>query len=382
MSGLAATLVDANGAVVAPALDTSLQQILATLKGQTDIASTLWTDNTGAYFVRRDLVNEGTGAITIAWSDLAGNAVSAPGAGAKPAAGSASRQVIQTLYDVTGASTGYATGDSVARIVLLDTSQTPVAVLSATWLNLSQGTVSATAPTTFVEASQDLPVGAAKDATLQSVIAAIQAATPAGTNLIGSVTLGTGTNSVGAITNLFALDATITARLGTLGQKAMAGSAPVVVASDQGAIPVSAALNGGTATVFLAAGSQAIGSLVASSTGLSGATYAPYYVTATAAAGQVIKGNPGNVFQITAWNTDTQPAFLKLFNKASAPTMGTDSAVWEAMVPAGGSISVSFADVGLSFGTGIAVGFSGAQGAKDATALNAANKAGVSLAVK
>jgi hypothetical protein len=36
-----------------------------------------------------------------------------------------------------------------------------------------------------------------------------------------------------------AADATITARLGTLGQKAMAGSAPVVIANDQSAIPVS-----------------------------------------------------------------------------------------------------------------------------------------------
>ncbi len=37
--------------------------------------------------------------------------------------------------------------------------------------------------------------------------------------------------------------------------------------------------------------------------------------------------------------------------------------------------------LGLSFGAGIAVGFSGAQGRTDATALKAANKAGVSLAL-
>jgi hypothetical protein len=36
-----------------------------------------------------------------------------------------------------------------------------------------------------------------------------------------------------------ALDATVTARLGTLGQKASAGSAPVVIASDQSAVPIS-----------------------------------------------------------------------------------------------------------------------------------------------
>ena len=37
--------------------------------------------------------------------------------------------------------------------------------------------------------------------------------------------------------------------------------------------------------------------------------------------------------------------------------------------------------LGLSFGAGIAVGFSGAQGRTDATALKTANKAGVSLAL-
>ena len=41
-----------------------------------------------------------------------------------------------------------------------------------------------------------------------------------------------------------AQDATLTSRLGTLGQKAMAGSAPVTLASDQPAIPVTVAANG------------------------------------------------------------------------------------------------------------------------------------------
>jgi hypothetical protein len=43
-----------------------------------------------------------------------------------------------------------------------------------------------------------------------------------------------------ALSNLFLLDATFTARINTLGQKAMAASTPVVLASDQTSIPVAA----------------------------------------------------------------------------------------------------------------------------------------------
>lgn len=88
------------------------------------------------------------------------------------------------------------------------------------------------------------------------------AATPAGANSIGTVGLNAGTNQIGTIGNTafgisgtlpayaatptfnvgttggLALDATLTARLGTLGQKASAGSAPVVLATDQSSIPV------------------------------------------------------------------------------------------------------------------------------------------------
>lgn len=46
-----------------------------------------------------------------------------------------------------------------------------------------------------------------------------------------------GANNIGTIGNAFALDATVTARLGTLGQKAASGSAPVVIASDQSSLP-------------------------------------------------------------------------------------------------------------------------------------------------
>lgn len=71
---------------------------------------------------------------------------------------------------------------------------------------------------------------------------------------------GTVTANIGTAGSL-ALDATLTARFGTLGQKAMAGSAPVVIASDQSALPV-------TGTFFQA--TQPVSGTITANIGTSG----------------------------------------------------------------------------------------------------------------
>lgn len=50
-------------------------------------------------------------------------------------------------------------------------------------------------------------------------------------------------NGTVAVSNAFLLDATFTSRINTLGQKAMAASTPVVLASDQASIPVAATVS-------------------------------------------------------------------------------------------------------------------------------------------
>ncbi|MEE7463431.1 hypothetical protein MFUR16E_20410 [Methylobacterium fujisawaense] len=82
-------------------------------------------------------------------------------------------------------------------------------------------------------------------AALKGLYAAMVAATPAGANIIGKVGIDQTTPGLtnGVVVNASALpagaaqDATLSARLGTLGQKAMAASTPVVVASDQSRLP-------------------------------------------------------------------------------------------------------------------------------------------------
>lgn len=260
---------------------------------------------------------------TISWTDVAGNPSSAPGAGARPDADSGT-VVSRYTYKATASGTGFASGDFLDHIVVTDGDAGDL--ISTFWVNVTAGTKIAAPSTASITPLSPLPEGAA--------LAAKQP------------------------------------NFGTAGTP----SADVVT--------IQGIANGTPQPVVATAGTAEMGALTASGSGLNGTTYSRFYATTTTASGTIVKGNKGNVFNITAWNSDTSPVFVKLFDKAAAPTFGTDQAVWEAMVSAGQTISVNFADVGMSFGTGIAIGFSGAQGRQDATALASANKAGVSLAVK
>jgi hypothetical protein len=127
-----------------------------------------------------------------------------------------------------------------------------------------------------------LPTGAALDSTLTGGTAKAQTVDGSG-NVLGTSAHPTRVDPTGTTTQPVsvaalplptgaALDATISARLGTLGQKTGAGSTPVVVASDQGPLPVTVAalplptgaaldatLTGGTQKTLLFDGTNNIG---------------------------------------------------------------------------------------------------------------------------
>lgn len=66
-----------------------------------------------------------------------------------------------------------------------------------------------------------------------------------------------------------------------------------------------------------------------------------------------LKAAAGNIHSIRVFNTKGSGlAVLKLYNKASPPTVGTDTPVWTIPLPAGGGFSEWF-PVGFYFSTGI-----------------------------
>lgn len=77
-----------------------------------------------------------------------------------------------------------------------------------------------------------------------------------------------------------------------------------------------------------------------------------------------IKASAGTVWSINATNTNAAVRYLKLYNKASAPTVGTDVPVLTVAIPATGFVKVDGGSNGIRFATGIALAIT--TGATDA----------------
>src|SRR6185437_14304635 len=92
-----------------------------------------------------------------------------------------------------------------------------------------------------------------------------------------------------------------------------------------------------------------------------------------------VKASAGSLGVVVCSNVSTV-AYLKLYNKASAPTVGTDTPVFVVPIPgnaAGAGASVAI-PAGLSFSTGIAFAITGLPADTDTTAV-ALNQCVVSL---
>jgi hypothetical protein len=85
-----------------------------------------------------------------------------------------------------------------------------------------------------------------------------------------------------------------------------------------------------------------------------------------------LKASAGNLYSVTASNTGAAAAYLKLYNKASAPTVGTDVPVLTISLPASGTVNVPFGTNGFRFATGIAYAITNLAADSDTTAVAAA----------
>lgn len=91
------------------------------------------------------------------------------------------------------------------------------------------------------------------------------------------------------------------------------------------------------------------------------------------------KASAGDVHVIYASNTTAALKYLKLYNKASAPTVGTDTPVLTIpMAPSNTPTRVEF-PFGMYFATGIAYALTGAAADADTTALAAGDVVGLNI---
>lgn len=82
-----------------------------------------------------------------------------------------------------------------------------------------------------------------------------------------------------------------------------------------------------------------------------------------------VKVTAGDVHKITGNNTVASKRYLKLYNKASAPTVGTDTPVLTFVLAASAPFDINLS--GHYFSTGIAYAITGAAADADATAIGA-----------
>jgi hypothetical protein len=116
------------------------------------------------------------------------------------------------------------------------------------------------------------------------------------------------------------------------------------------------------------AGTNNIGKITAGSSTTGGATMFNLVSAATTNA-TLVKATVGTLYSINCYNNGASTAYIKLYNKATAPTVGTDVPVKVIMLPAGGGSNVVAPAMGYAFSLGIAYAVTGGAANTDTTAV-------------
>lgn len=124
----------------------------------------------------------------------------------------------------------------------------------------------------------------------------------------------------------------------------------------------------GTVPVSIS-GTAAVALTPATSGGLSSSKL----VSAASTNATSIKTSAGQLYNVQAFNTNASARFLKIYNKASAPTVGTDTPVATYLIPgnASGSGCVIEISNGLALNAGLAIAITGGIADNDTTAIGA-----------
>jgi len=91
------------------------------------------------------------------------------------------------------------------------------------------------------------------------------------------------------------------------------------------------------------------------------------------------KGSAGNVHMLTGYNSNAALRYLKLYNKATAPTVGTDTPVFTFALPPTAAFAFDFAG-GHYFATGIGYGLTTGSADADTGAVTAGDILGLNVA--
>jgi hypothetical protein len=157
--------------------------------------------------------------------------------------------------------------------------------------------------------------------------------------------------------------------------KGTAGSASSDVITVQGIAsmtPVKTDGSGVTQPVSIDTTSQTI---TVKATGTANGTTKTRIVSAASTNATSVKASAGKVMSLRLFNNAAYDVFFKFYDKASSPTVGTDTPTWTIPLKAGTGYSDHY-PLGDDFGTGIAYAITKAIGDSDTTAVAAGDVTG------
>lgn len=245
------------------------------------------------------------------------------------------------------------------RVDGLETSNTAI----QTAVELIDDTVATLGTTTYTEAvNKGLVVGAVRRDANTTLVGTTNEVAPLQVNATGELkvaqiaALPAGTNNIGDVDVLTVITGTGATNLGKARDSAIG-------ATDTGVANLMVRRDTPTAET------PAAGDYVVPQTTSNGAQYVaniaytaggatPYKLVSAATTNATsVKASAGQVYMITASNVNAAARYLKLYNKASAPTVGTDVPVHTFIIPgntAGAGTNIPVPTVGIAFSTGIA----------------------------
>lgn len=128
-------------------------------------------------------------------------------------------------------------------------------------------------------------------------------------------------------------------------------------------------------TATIAPGANLVGDVGNQARATTGGIVAPFRLLSSAATtnATLIKASAGRLFLIIGRNNAASIRYLKFYNKASAPTVGTDVPVLTIALDASSRFEIDLNPYGQFFTTGIAFAITGALADNDTTAIAAAD---------
>ena len=84
-----------------------------------------------------------------------------------------------------------------------------------------------------------------------------------------------------------------------------------------------------------------------------------------------VKGSAGTIYNVLVSNTGASTRYVKLYNKATAPTVGTDVPLITIAVPTNGTVQANMGDLGQRFATGIGLAITSGAADSDTGAVGA-----------